>query len=75
MAVRKSTRRQKDHTEMAIDHKIWFVFLRMIVVRKHIEVFLFNCKLIRFWILHPNWDRLNLFIFYVPRFAYLERQF
>ena len=39
MAVRKSTRHQKDHTEMAIDHKIWFVFLRMIVVRKHIEVF------------------------------------
>lgn len=39
MAVRKSTRRQKDHTEMAIDHKILFVFLRMIVVRKHIEVF------------------------------------
>ena len=39
MAVRKSTRRQKDHTEMAIYHKILFVFLRMIVVRKHIEVF------------------------------------
>ena len=32
---------------------------------KHIELnFLFTGELIRFWILHSNWVRLNLFISY-----------
>ena len=29
---------------------------------KHISFLLFTSKLIRFWILHSNWVRLNLFI-------------
>ena len=35
--------------------------------------FLFTSKLIRFWILHSNWVRLNLFIYASLWLVYLER--
>ena len=42
-------------------------------IKNALSFFLFTSKLIRFWILHSNWVRLNLFIYASLWLVYLER--